>query len=306
MDDSNLTMAPSLNPIQLAWLQEIGLDRHMLARWAVPQAPQAPQSTQPAQPVQQLSQAQQPPPEPPVTAVLPGPKITEILQAPKKPALTPLLPSSDLPLDLPAEWPALQAHAQVCQRCDLHINRDSVVFGAGVVIAPELMIIGEAPGASDDQRGLPFQGKPGQLLQAMLSSIQLSLPAGLRKIKPSITDQDADPSASIYCTNVIKCRPLGNTTPSAAEIAACTPYLLAQIEFLQPKRILTLGHLAAQVLLQVDSTLPKLRGQVHQWRSPSGRTIPLVASWHPATLLLHPQHKADVWYDLNLIHNLPD
>lgn len=304
MDDSNLTAAPSLNRIQLAWLQEIGLDRHMLGRWAVPL------DSQVSQPVQYLSQALQTSSESPVTAVVPVPKPAGLLQVPKKAALTPLQPSLDVLPDLPTKWSTLQAHAQVCQRCDLHIKRDSVVFGAGVVTAPELMIIGEAPGASDDQRGLPFQGKPGQLLQAMLSSIQLSLPDSLRNLDPSITDQDTDqstdPSSSIYCTNIIKCRPLGNTTPSAAEIAACTPYLLAQIEFLQPKRILTLGHLAAQVLLQVDSALPKLRGQVHQWRSPSGRTIPLVASWHPATLLLHPQHKADVWYDLNLIHNLPD
>lgn len=296
MNNIDLASAPSLDRLQLAWLQEIGLDRHMLARWAAPQAPQPSQTSQPPQQPSPAQEAQ------PTVA----PALARLSQATKKTAVVPMLPAQDVPLVLPTDWAALKAHAMACQRCELHIGRSSVVFGDGVVTTPNLMIIGEAPGASDDQRGLPFQGKPGQLLQAMLNSIQLSLPASLRTTDARMAAQCTEPSTSIYCTNVTQCRPLGNRTPTTTEIAACMPYLLAQIELLQPKRILALGHLAAQALLQVDSPLPELRGQVHQWQSLSGRIIPLVASWHPSTLLLHPQHKADVWYDLNLVHNLSD
>lgn len=164
------------------------------------------------------------------------------------------------------------------------------------------MIIGEAPGTSDDRSGLPFQGKPGQLLQAMLTSIGLGLPEVLRKGQGQQSPGDA--ANSVYCTNVIKCRPLGNRTPSVEEITACMPYLQRQIDYLQPVRVLAMGHLAAQALLGLDAPLDDLRGKVHQLVSASGRKIPLVATWHPATLLLRPQHKADVWHDLHLALSL--
>lgn len=297
MNNPGLASAPVLNRLQLAWLQEIGLDRHMLARWAAPSAPQISQPT--PQSVQITPQASQQP------ALALKSLLAATPQVQIKSPASPMQQEPESPLVLPADWAALEAHAMACQRCELHVGRSSVVFGGGLTTAPDLMIIGEAPGASDDRRGLPFQGKPGQLLQAMLNSIQLSLPSVVRTPGTASTEPDATLETSIYCTNVTQCRPLGNRTPSPVEIAACMPYLLRQIELLQPKRILALGHLAVQALLQVETPLPQLRGQVHQWRSPTGTIIPLVASWHPATLLLHPQHKADVWHDLNLVHNLP-
>src|SRR3546814_8254779 len=148
------------------------------------------------------------------------------------------------------------------------------------------MIIGEAPGDFDDRAGLPFQGKAGVLLQAMLASIVL----------------EAD--ASVFMTNLVKCRPLGNRTPRPDEIAACKPYLQRQIALLKPQRILALGRLAAQAVLEVDAELDALRGQVHQVRSESGQEIPLVATHHPAALLMRPQHKADAWRDLNLARSI--
>ncbi|MBP6019559.1 MAG: uracil-DNA glycosylase [Burkholderiaceae bacterium] len=299
MNKGALLSAPSLDSLQIAWLQEIGLDRHMLARWAAPQ----PIVLAPPQVVQ----ANDVPDSAAVVAVPPvdaPAALPRLSIAPPKLGLqraTPVMPGTEPPappVPMPQDWAGLQLHAQACQSCELHLGRSSVVFGAGVQESPQWMIIGEAPGASDDRGGLPFQGKPGQLLQAMLASIGLGLPAALQKGKALQPTDDAQ--ASVYCTNVIKCRPLGNRTPTAEEIAACMPYLQRQIDVLQPERILALGHLAAQALLGLNAPLDDLRGKVHQVRSASGRMIPLVATWHPATLLLRPQHKADVWDDLNL------
>ncbi|HEY9572652.1 MAG TPA: uracil-DNA glycosylase, partial [Pusillimonas sp.] len=167
-----------------------------------------------------------------------------------------------------------------------HTGRSQTVFGSGASHAPQWMLIGEAPGDFDDRAGLPFQGKAGVLLQAMLASIGL----------------EAD--ASVFMTNLVKCRPLGNRTPRPDEIAACKPYLQRQIALLKPQRILALGRLAAQAVLEVDAELDALRGQVHQVRSESGQEIPLVATHHPAALLMRPQHKADAWRDLNLARSI--
>lgn len=299
MNKGALLSAPSLDSLQIAWLQEIGLDRHMLARWAAPE-PMAPESPQPV-PAQQAPDAVAAAAASPVDgpAALAGlsvapPKLGLQRAAP----VIPDTPPAVAPVPMPQDWPGLQQHAQACISCELHLGRSSVVFGAGVQESPQWMIIGEAPGTSDDRGGLPFQGKPGQLLQAMLASIGLGLPADLHKGQAQQAGDDA--STSVYCTNVIKCRPLGNRTPTTEEIAACMPYLQRQIDHLQPVRILAMGHLAAQALLGLDAPLDDLRGKVHQLRSASGRMIPLVATWHPATLLLRPQHKADVWQDLNL------
>jgi DNA polymerase len=144
------------------------------------------------------------------------------------------------------------------------------------------MLIGEAPGEQDDRVGLPFQGSAGVLLRAMLETVGVG----------------AD--ASVFMTNLIKCRPLGNRTPRAEEIAACQPYLLRQIELLQPVRILALGRLAAQALLGADADLERLRGKVHVLESETGRQIPLIVTYHPASLLSRPQHKANAWRDLHL------
>lgn len=312
MNNQSMLSAPSLDRLQIAWLQEIGLDRHMLARWAVPL-----QEPTQASPSSVATQAGAKPAPVSVPGNLPVVRLTATetaaalggfqRAAPVVPVATnvPALPV--VVTELPQDWSALRAHAQACQACDLHRGRSTVVFGDGDLLAPDWMIIGEAPGSSDDRHGLPFQGKPGQLLAAMLASIGVGLPPLLQNPEQPIGSSDANDRTRVFCTNVIQCRPLGNRTPTSEEIAACMPYLLRQIHVLQPKRILALGHLAAQALLGIDAPLDQLRGRIHPWKAPSGQTIPLVATWHPATLLLRPQHKADVWHDLNLARSIvPD
>ncbi|TEA78739.1 uracil-DNA glycosylase [Allopusillimonas ginsengisoli] len=204
-------------------------------------------------------------------------------------------PAADtqLPVDKrPARGPmphdeiALRHYMSDCQDCALNTARSKVVFGGGHVESPDWMVIGEAPGNRDDREGLPFQGKAGQLLQAMLAAI------GIRQDAP------------VFFTNIVKCRPLGNRPPTADEIAACKPYLMRQIEIIQPARILVLGRLAAQVVLGRDDAFDALRGHIHQLHTEQGRDIPVVASYHPASLLMRPQHKIDAWHDLNLAKQL--
>ncbi|MGP1614999.1 MAG: uracil-DNA glycosylase, partial [Pollutimonas bauzanensis] len=188
----------------------------------------------------------------------------------KKPAADVSAPAAAAPQD----WEALQAHIASCEVCGLHAGRSQAVFGTGAMQSPEWMVVGEAPGEHDDRVGLPFQGKPGLLLQAMLASIGVL------------------PESAVFFTNLIKCRPLGNRTPKR------------QIALLKPRRILVLGKLAAQALLGSDADLEQLRGRVHHIRSETGQDIALVATYHPASLLLRPQHKADAWQDLNLARSI--
>ncbi len=312
MNNQSMLSAPSLDRLQIAWLQEIGLDRHMLARWTLPL--QEPAQVSPSVAATPIA------PKPAIVSVTDHPPVARLSAtetaaalggfqraAPVIPAATNVPAQPDVDAELPQDWAALRTHAQACQACDLHQGRSTVVFGEGDLLEPDWMIIGEAPGSSDDRHGLPFQGKPGQLLAAMLASIGVGLPPALENATAADESSGADDRTRVFCTNVIQCRPLGNRTPSPQEIAACMPYLLRQIQVLQPKRILALGHLAAQALLGIDAPLDQLRGRIHPWKAPSGQTIPLVATWHPATLLLRPQHKADVWQDLNLARSIgPD
>jgi DNA polymerase len=139
------------------------------------------------------------------------------------------------------------------------------------------LIVGEAPGADEDARGEPFVGQAGKLLDAMLAAIGL---------------QRGD---NVYITNVLKSRPPGNRNPEPDEVAACQPYLLAQIELIQPKLILALGRFAAQNLLDTDEAIGRLRGRVHQFQN-----VPLVVTYHPAYLLRNLPDKARAWEDLCL------
>jgi len=148
------------------------------------------------------------------------------------------------------------------------------------------LVVGEAPGEQEDRQGLPFVGRSGQLLDAMLASVGMS-----RK-------------SNVYITNVIKCRPPGNRNPKPEEIAACSPYLRRQVNLLKPERIMVVGRFAAQTLLGTDATIGSLRGRVHTFKSDDGRAIPLVVSYHPAYLLRSPLEKARAWQDLRLAAGL--
>jgi uracil-DNA glycosylase len=168
--------------------------------------------------------------------------------------------SSDL------DWEELEARVAACTACPLHLSRTQTVFGVGNKKA-ELMVIGEAPGATEDKMGLPFVGRAGQLLDSMLFAI------GLDREK-------------VYIANVLKSRPPNNRDPLPEEVAACKPFLLRQIELVQPRLILAVGRVAAQMLLQTDEPMSKLRGPLLSFQN-----IPLMVTYHPAYLLRSPREK---------------
>ncbi|HUX29826.1 MAG TPA: uracil-DNA glycosylase [Thiobacillus sp.] len=176
----------------------------------------------------------------------------------------------------PHTWDTLADAVAHCTACKLSATRTQGVLGAGDRNA-DWLIVGEAPGAEEDAQGEPFVGPAGKLLDAMLASIDLAR------------------GDNVYLTNVLKSHPPGNRNPEPDEVAACRPYLLAQIELIQPKLILALGRFAAQSLLDTDEAIGSLRGRVHTFQG-----VPLVASYHPAYLLRKPTEKARAWEDLCL------
>lgn len=178
------------------------------------------------------------------------------------------------------QWEQLQQEVAECRRCRLHRSRRNTVFGTGLR-NPNLMIIGEAPGAEEDRTGEPFVGRAGRVLDAMLLAIGLS-------------------RTSVYIANILKCRPPGNRNPSNEESAHCQPYLAEQIRLLRPKLILALGRIAAHNLLGSDLAISKLRNEIHAFGSES---IPLIVTYHPSYLLRSPAEKAKTWRDLQRIND---
>ena len=172
-------------------------------------------------------------------------------------------------------WPELAQRVANCQLCELHATRKQAVFGIGNQQA-DWLVIGEAPGADEDRQGEPFVGRAGQLLNAMLKAIGLT-------------------REEVYIANILKCRPPNNRDPRPEEAACCSPYLQRQIELIQPRLILALGRIAAQRLLQTNTSLARLRGQVHMLDT-SG--TPVIVTYHPAYLLRSPAEKRKAWQDL--------
>lgn len=175
------------------------------------------------------------------------------------------------------DWEMLQAGVEACTLCGLHGSRTRTVFGVGNRNA-DWLLIGEAPGRDEDQQGEPFVGRAGQLLNAMLLAI------GLQR-------------EQVYIANILKCRPPNNRDPGPQEVVCCEPYLMRQIDLIQPGLILALGRIAAQNLLNTETPIGKLRGRVHQFRDTG---IPLIATYHPAYLLRSPLEKRKTWQDLQL------
>ncbi len=186
----------------------------------------------------------------------------------------PAQPGSDIAT---LDWEALRSRVSACTACALHTSRTQTVFGVGNPSA-DWLVIGEAPGADEDKQGEPFVGRAGQLLNAML------LACGLKR-------------EQVYIANILKCRPPNNRDPRPEEVISCEAYLMRQIALIQPKLILAVGRIAAQNLLQCDTPIGKLRGQVHRFRDTG---IPLVATYHPAYLLRSPAEKRKAWQDLQL------
>ena len=168
-----------------------------------------------------------------------------------------------------------------CTACDLGASALNHVPGVGDPNA-RFVVVGEAPGAREDELGLPFVGKSGDLLTKILDAI------GFKR-------------EDVFICNVLKHRPPGNRNPTSAEVAACRPFLRRQLEILQPKVVLALGTFAAQTLLETDTPIGKLRGIEHRYHG-----IPLIATYHPAALLRNPNWKRPTWEDVQLARRIFD
>jgi DNA polymerase len=168
-----------------------------------------------------------------------------------------------------------------CTRCSLYQTATNPVPGEGNSKA-ELVCVGEAPGAKEDETGRPFIGQAGQLLTKILAAIDLT-------------------REQVFICNVLKHRPPGNRNPLPEEVEACSPYLIRQLELIKPKVIVAFGTFAAQTLLNTKTPLGQLRGLVHQYHG-----IPLVVTYHPAALLRNPAWKRPTWEDVKLARRILD
>ena len=184
------------------------------------------------------------------------------------------------------DWAALRETALKCECCPMKSTRHNVVFSQGDP-GPKLVIVGEAPGSEEDLQGVPFVGKSGQLLTAMLDALSI------------VRREDC------VILNVLKCRPPGNRNPEPAEIACCTHYLMRQLELLEPKVLFLMGRFASQALIGLEpgAALGRMRGRVHEAHV-GGRSIPAVATYHPSYLLRSPDQKAKAWEDLCLLRRV--
>ena len=181
--------------------------------------------------------------------------------------------------EAPHPWHSLDQIAQAvraCAKCPLHATRTNGVPGEGNPKA-RLMFVGEAPGADEDRLGRPFVGAAGQLLDKMIGAMGLA-------------------REEVFIANVLKCRPPGNRDPQEVEVAACLPYLRAQIDLIRPEIICTLGKHSAHALLGRRDPIGKLRGRLFEYRG-----TPLLPTFHPSYLLRSPAEKVHAWKDLQQV-----
>jgi len=222
------------------------------------------------------------------SAPLPSPETAEVLALPgfesvvpqrpvavPIPTSQPLAPSADLPQDLAA----LATLVSTCRKCGLCETRTQTVFADGAPTA-RLLLVGEAPGRDEDAQGLPFVGRAGQLLNKMLTAIDLK-------------------REEVYICNVLKCRPPENRTPQPEEVERCLPYLEQQIALIRPSLICALGLSAAQALLRTKASMTSMRGRVFEFRG-----VRLIPTYHPAALLRNPALKREAWADLQQVRDL--
>jgi len=177
---------------------------------------------------------------------------------------------------LRSDWAQLKQMVKSCTDCPLHAARRQTVFGVGDEGA-DWLFVGEGPGAEEDARGEPFVGQAGRLLDNMLAAI------GLKR------------GRDVYIANIVKCRPPGNRVPQPLEAARCEPYLLRQIQLIEPRLVVALGKTAASSLLHTEASIGSLRGRLHKLQG-----TPLLVTYHPAYLLRNPADKAKAWEDLCL------
>jgi len=198
---------------------------------------------------------------------------------PAEPPAPAAIASSAAPVAVDAlEWPELAARVAGCKACGLCEQRKQAVLGVGD-LHPDWLFIGEGPGAEEDVKGEPFVGQAGKLLDAMLAAI------------------DLERGRNVYIANAVKCRPPGNRTPEAEEMAACWPYLKRQIALIRPKLIVLLGRAALQAVLYEERALGASRGKTFEYRD-GELVVPVIVTYHPAYLLRNLPDKAKAWEDL--------
>ncbi len=208
-----------------------------------------------------------------------------LAESPARPARAaamadPPLPSvgaSDVPEARQAALAVIAQQVAGCRSCVLCEKRTQGVPGQGNPISPDVMFIGEAPGAEEDKQGLAFVGAAGQLLTKMIAAMGYT-------------------RDEVFIANICKCRPPDNRPPALDEMQACLPYLRAQIAAIRPKIIVALGATAVKGLLQSSAGISRLRGT---WTSYAG--VPLMPTYHPAYLLRYPLAKKDAWNDLKMV-----
>jgi uracil-DNA glycosylase len=226
----------------------------------------------------------------PVPAALEERQCSAEEEKPLSPAITAKEKSNPRPPEPSAQTPAaeilqnIRADIGDCRLCRLHKGRTNLVFGAGNPDA-DLMFIGEAPGADEDEQGLPFVGRAGQLLNNMIAAM------GLQR-------------EDVYIANIIKCRPPQNRTPEREECDTCSPFLMRQIAAIRPTVIVALGAVAAKTLLAMNASMAELRGRFYEF-SPRGAgdmpPVKLAVTYHPAFLLRDPRQKKEAWKDLQMV-----
>ena len=225
-----------------------------------------------------IPRAEAEPKEPAVEPALPAPEPVSDSAQHLAPASVSVAPPRTVDPDI-LSLDALRDQVAGCTACELANSRSHTVFGEGADQA-DWLFVGEAPGQQEDRQGKPFVGRAGGLLTQMIRALDKS-------------------REQVYITNTLKCRPPNNRDPLPAELKACEPFLLKQIQLLQPRVIVALGRISAQTLLNSDQPLGKLRGQVYQYGPDN---IPLIVTYHPAYLLRQPADKGKVWSDLLLAH----
>jgi DNA polymerase len=184
------------------------------------------------------------------------------------------------PLDRVQQLVSFERLVSGCTNCRLHQGRTQVVFGSGNPEA-ELMFVGEAPGSDEDEQGLAFVGRAGQLLTDIIEK-------GMRLRR-----------ADVWIGNVLKCRPPQNRNPEPDEILSCQPFLEAQIRAIRPRVLVGLGKFGAHWLLKTAEPITRLRGRLGEYDG-----IPVMPTYHPAYLLRNPAGKKDVWEDMKVVLRL--
>ncbi len=213
----------------------------------------------------------------PAPSPAPTPPAPPTPAAPTLPAAPPAASADGL-----ARLPLLAHEVSACTKCSLSATRTQTVFSRGNP-SSKLAFVGEAPGADEDEQGIPFVGRAGQLLDRMIGAMGL------------------DPASDVYICNILKCRPPGNRRPEPEEMATCIPYLHEQLAIVRPRVIVALGNTAVSALLDTKVGITKLRGQ---WKLYRGQTL-VMPTYHPSYLLRpSPQQgeaKRQAWEDLQLV-----